>query len=110
MITHQGSSSLAPPALLARDLSKLVGDSRNQIKVLEDLQLTVAQGETVAIVGSSGSGKSTLLGILAGLDVPTAGKVEVQGAIFSELDEDSRAAVRGRRMGWRGSFRDPGSW
>lgn len=100
MITQQGLSSTTTPALVASDLSKVVGDSGNQITVLVGLQLAVEQGEIVAIVGSSGSGKSTLLGILAGLDVPTKGKVEVEGAMFSHLDEDSRAAVRGKRMGF----------
>jgi putative ABC transport system ATP-binding protein len=62
--------------------------------------LSVAQAESVAIVGSSGSGKSTLLGLLAGLDNPSSGTVTVEGAAFSELDEDARAAVRGKRMGF----------
>jgi putative ABC transport system ATP-binding protein len=64
------------------------------------LQLQVAFGESVAIVGSSGSGKSTLLGLLAGLDNPTSGIVTVKGAAFSDLDEDARAAVRGKQMGF----------
>ena len=57
-------------------------------------------GESIAIVGSSGSGKSTLLALLAGLDVPTAGSVEVSGRSFSTLDEDARAAMRGAQMGF----------
>jgi putative ABC transport system ATP-binding protein len=88
------------PAILATNLAKSVGEGDNIIEILRDLQLSVTQGESVAIVGSSGSGKSTLLGLLAGLDNPTSGLVTVEGELFSSLDEDARAAVRGRRMGF----------
>ena len=88
------------PAILATNLVKTVGDARNPISILRDCQLSVNQGESVAIVGSSGSGKSTLLGLLAGLDNPTSGSVTVAGAAFSVLDEDARAAIRGRSMGF----------
>jgi len=57
-------------------------------------------GEAVAIVGASGSGKSTLLALLAGLDTPTAGTVELDGASLFELDEDARAELRGRAVGF----------
>ena len=57
-------------------------------------------GEAVAIVGASGSGKSTLLALLAGLDTPTAGTVELDGASLFELDEDARAELRGRTVGF----------
>ena len=87
-------------AILAKNLSKSVGEEPNKIHILSDLQLQVALGESVAIVGSSGSGKSTLLGLLAGLDQPTDGNVTVKGAPFSELDEDARAAIRGQHMGF----------
>lgn len=87
-------------AILATNLCKSVGDTANQINILSQLQLDVALGESVAIVGSSGSGKSTLLGLLAGLDQPTSGSVTVKGAAFSELDEDARAAIRGKHMGF----------
>lgn len=87
-------------AILATNLCKSVGETPNKIDILTNLQLQVALGESVAIVGSSGSGKSTLLGLLAGLDNPTSGSVTVQGAAFSDLDEDARAAVRGKHMGF----------
>ena len=86
--------------ILATNLSKSVGEGDSIIEILRDLHLEVAKGESVAIVGSSGSGKSTLLGLLAGLDNPTSGSVTVEGAPFSGLDEDARAAVRGQRMGF----------
>jgi len=60
----------------------------------------VNKGETVAIVGSSGSGKSTLLGLIAGLDLPSSGQVRLDGVALSDLDEDGRAALRGRNMGF----------
>lgn len=87
-------------AILATNLCKSVGEAPNKINILTNLQLQVALGESVAIVGSSGSGKSTLLGLLAGLDNPTSGSVTVQGAAFSDLDEDARAAIRGKHMGF----------
>lgn len=98
-------STINSTAILAKNLSKHVVDvtnkaSANKIEILNDLNLQVAHGESIAIVGSSGSGKSTLLALLAGLDVPTAGSVEVSGRSFSTLDEDARAAMRGAQMGF----------
>ena len=87
-------------AISATNLCKSVGEAPNKLDILTNLQLQVALGESVAIVGSSGSGKSTLLGLLAGLDNPTSGSVTVQGAAFSDLDEDARAAIRGKHMGF----------
>ena len=87
-------------AILAKNLAKSVGEASNVIEILRNLHLEVIKGESVAIVGSSGSGKSTLLGLLAGLDNPTNGSIMVEGAPFSGLDEDARAAVRGLRMGF----------
>lgn len=100
MITQQTLSSTTSPAIRAIKVSKSVGEPSNRINILKELQLEVMQGESVAIIGSSGSGKSTLLGILAGLDIPSSGVVDVDGNAFSTLDEDSRAAIRGKRMGF----------
>jgi putative ABC transport system ATP-binding protein len=102
-LTHQLNKSIinnTASAILATNLSKHVGEGTNKIEILNELSLDVAQGESVAIVGSSGSGKSTLLALLAGLDVPTSGVVDVAGKPFSYLDEDARAAIRGAQMGF----------
>jgi putative ABC transport system ATP-binding protein len=88
------------PAILATQLSKSVGNAPNKIHILRELHLQVSKGETIAIIGSSGSGKSTLLALLAGLDIPTSGDVTVNNQPFSALDENTRAAVRGKSMGF----------
>jgi len=70
------------------------------IHILQKLNLSILKGQQVAIIGRSGSGKSTLLSLLAGLDIPTHGKVQVNGQAFSALDEDGRADVRAKKMGF----------
>ena len=70
------------------------------MSILHDISFAVSAGEAVAIVGASGSGKSTLLGLMAGLDVPTAGSVRLLGEDLGPLDEDARAALRGRTLGF----------
>lgn len=68
--------------------------------ILQDIAFSVRAGESVAIVGASGSGKSTLLGLIAGLDLPTAGSVRLAGEALERLDEDARARLRGRLLGF----------
>src|SRR5690606_28310234 len=70
------------------------------LDILRDIDFTLGARETAAIVGASGSGKSTLLGIIAGLDVPTRGTVRIGGEDLFALDEDARAALRGRKIGF----------
>jgi len=72
----------------------------NPLAILQDITLKVMPGEAVAIVGASGSGKSTLLGLLAGLDTPSAGAVRLDGIDLFGLDEDGRAALRARLLGF----------
>ncbi len=87
-------------AIEARNLSKIVQDATGSLTILDDINLNIASGETVAIVGASGSGKSTLLGLLAGLDVPTSGTVNIFGRDLFALDEDGRAALRAEVLGF----------
>lgn len=89
-----------PHAVEALKLNKQILTSEANLVILRDLDLQVAPGEKLAIVGSSGSGKSTLLGLLAGLDNPSGGKVLINAQSLGDLDEDARAALRGRSMGF----------
>ncbi|MDP2351178.1 MAG: ABC transporter ATP-binding protein [Pseudomonadota bacterium] len=82
------------------NLGKSVQVGEEPLHILADVSFSVNPGESVAIVGSSGSGKSTLLGLIAGLDVPSIGRVLLDGENLFDLDEDGRAALRGRGMGF----------
>ena len=81
-------------------LGKDVPSGEANITILDGVSFAIDAGEAVAIVGASGSGKSTLLGLMAGLDTPSRGSVRLDRAAFSSLDEDARAAVRGRSLGF----------
>lgn len=81
-------------------LGKRVADATGELTILDGLDFTIRAGEAVAITGSSGSGKSTLLGLLAGLDVPSQGKVHLVGQDLFALDEDGRARLRARHVGF----------
>ena len=87
-------------AIAVQHLSKRVSDATGELVILHEIDFTVQAGETLAIVGASGSGKSTLLGILAGLDVPTEGKVILDGIDIFALDEDGRAIFRKENLGF----------
>ncbi|MFI8743778.1 ABC transporter ATP-binding protein [Pseudomonas sp. NPDC077186] len=86
--------------LAARNLSKVVESAEGELTILHDLDLSLAKGDSLAIVGSSGSGKSTLLGLLAGLDLPSGGAVLLAGQDLGELDEDQRARLRAEHVGF----------
>lgn len=81
-------------------LGKQVTTGDSVLTILHDVSFSVSAGEAVAIVGASGSGKSTLLGLLAGLDTPTSGSVTISGEDLFTLDEDGRAALRARLLGF----------
>jgi putative ABC transport system ATP-binding protein len=88
------------PIVKATGLSKIVANGDAALTILQEINLEVMPGEAVAVVGASGSGKSTLLGLLAGLDEPTSGRVELDGCDLFSLDEDGRAALRARLLGF----------
>ena len=86
--------------LSARGIGKTVKSGDSDLVILREIDLAVTPGEAVAVVGASGSGKSTLLAILAGLDTPTAGEVHIDGSDLFALNEDQRAELRGRSVGF----------
>ena len=97
------------PALQASALSKVVqvrapqeagASASASLTIIDDINLSVAHGESLAILGASGSGKSTLLGLLAGLDLPSSGSVRIFGEELFALDEDARARLRARTLGF----------
>lgn len=77
-----------------------MGQGAAPLRILHEISFSVSAGEAVAIVGASGSGKSTLLGLMAGLDLPSSGTVRLAGQDLARLDEDARAALRGRMLGF----------
>src|SRR3954465_12803336 len=86
--------------LIASGIGKVVRSGSGELVILRDIDLAVTSGEALAVVGASGSGKSTLLALLAGLDTPTSGSVALGGVDLSALDEDRRAELRGRVLGF----------
>ncbi|NZA25613.1 ABC transporter ATP-binding protein [Luteimonas sp. SJ-92] len=98
------SNPAAPPttrhALEAAGLGKRVPLPSGDLTILDGVGFRIAHGDSVAIVGASGSGKSTLLSLLAGLDTPSSGEVRLDGEPLSTLDEDGRARVRARKVGF----------
>jgi len=86
--------------LEAHELSKEVSSPEGTLTILRDVSFSIVAGETVAVVGASGAGKSTLLALLAGLDLPTRGYVDLNGSNLSSLDEDGRALLRADNVGF----------
>ncbi len=95
------TAATAPSIVLkTAALSKQVSSPDGTLTILDGVSFEIAAGETVAIIGASGAGKSTLLALLAGLDEPTSGHTWLSGADLTSLDEDGRAAVRARHVGF----------
>src|SRR5262245_6900535 len=94
--TMQSNNSV----LTARGIGKTVKSGVNDLVILREIDLEVTRGEAVAVLGASGSGKSTLLAILAGLDTPSSGAVTLDGQDLFSIDEDRRAELRGRAVGF----------
>jgi putative ABC transport system ATP-binding protein len=82
------------------DISKQVNTAEGTLNILDKINLSLASGESLAIIGPSGSGKSTLLGILAGLDLPSSGSVRLNGRDITAMNEEGRAAVRAKHVGF----------
>jgi putative ABC transport system ATP-binding protein len=82
------------------NVSKVYQSGDRLLKVLEDINFKIDQGETVSIVGPSGSGKTTLLGLCAGLDYPTTGDIYLTGRLLNNLGENERAAIRNQKIGF----------
>lgn len=87
-------------SIVADQIGKLVNTTDGDLVILHDLNFQIGRGESVAIVGASGSGKSTLLSLLAGLDVPSSGHIQLMGQNLNQLDEDGRARLRGQFVGF----------
>ncbi len=91
---------MSEPIIAVQHITKQVADATGTLTILHDIDFQLGARESVAIVGASGSGKSTLLSIVAGLDVPTHGQVLLAGQALFELDEDARAELRARQLGF----------
>ena len=91
---------MSDPIISVEHVHKSVTDSTGTLDILRDIDFTLAPKETAAIVGASGSGKSTLLSIIAGLDTPSRGTVRLAGSDLFTIDEDARAALRARQVGF----------
>jgi len=87
-------------AINVSNLGKVVRLPTSELRILQDVSFQINQGQTLAIVGASGSGKSTLLSLMAGLDTPSEGYVEILDVNLSNLDEDGRAKLRGDKVGF----------
>jgi len=91
---------ISGPIVMAEDLGKQVTSPVGLLTILTSVNMAIQAGEAVAVVGASGSGKSTLLGLLAGLDLPTRGRVFLDGNELTAMDEDGRARVRALTVGF----------
>ena len=83
-----------------KNITKEVNSPEGLLTIVKDINLTVEQGKPISLVGPSGSGKTTLLAIMAGLDLPTFGTVNLLGSEITTLDEDKRAQIRGQDVGF----------
>ena len=99
-LNAQTNREASTSVLVARGIGKRVRSGDGELVILRDIDLEVTRGEALAVVGASGSGKSTLLALLAGLDTPSAGSVHLDGTDLFALNEDQRAELRGRILGF----------
>jgi len=94
------SPRTAPVAIAVDQVGKSVHGPEGEVHILDNISMTVHEGTSVAIVGASGSGKTTLLGLLAGLDLPSRGSITLAGSVLGTLDEEARAQLRAREVGF----------
>jgi len=94
------AASTQQTLLQVKNLGKTVNTPAGELTLLQDISFSVQAGDSVAIVGISGSGKSTLLGLLAGLDLPSSGDIVLDGLSLAALDEEQKAALRARKVGF----------
>jgi len=99
-LNAQTNKQASTSVLVARGIGKRVRSGDGELVILRDIDLEVTRGEALAVVGASGSGKSTLLALLAGLDAPSTGSVHIDGTDLFALNEDQRAELRGRILGF----------
>ena len=88
------------PILQLENINRSFKSGSSNLHVLKDIGFSISKGTSCAIVGPSGSGKTTLLGICAGLDTPDSGKILLSGTVLSEMDEDQRADIRNKKVGF----------
>lgn len=88
------------PIIKVSSVAKSVVSNGTTLSILEDISFSIFSGETIAIIGTSGAGKSTLMTLLAGLDVPSSGEIELLGQPLSQLDDDQRALIRSQSTGF----------
>ncbi len=86
--------------LVVHSLTKKVATPNGQLLILDNINMAVSKGQTIAIIGASGSGKSTLLSLIAGLDTPSSGSVEIDGQRIERLNEEQRAKLRQDKIGF----------
>ena len=89
-----------PTMIVVRNLVKTIRNGPTTVEIIRDISLEIPDRQFVAIMGPSGSGKSTLLGLIAGLDWPTSGSIEIDGTDITRLSEDKMAVLRGRKLGF----------
>lgn len=86
--------------IIIRNLTKIVTSGDGQLTILDDVSIDIPDGQFVAVIGASGSGKSTLLGLIAGLDAPTSGTIEIDGDEITSLGDDDLARIRSEKIGF----------
>ncbi len=91
---------MTAPVLSLREVTKTIDTGTHRVEILKGISFDIVRGEFVAVMGTSGSGKSTLLGLVAGLDTPTSGSIQIEGEEISRLGEDDLAVLRGRKIGF----------